>query len=457
MKGQRTDCCDIHALAPYVGNARRHTASQIQQIADSIREFGWTLPVLADGKGIVAGHARVLAAQLLYAAGETIRLPSGQELPVGTVPVLDCTGWTATQRRAYILADNRLAELATWDPDLLTDELSSLLDLGFDIELLGFDADDLAALRPAEVIANLLDADEVPEPPAVPVTRSGDLWQLGEHRLLCGNALDARAMQRLLAGGVADLVITDPPYNVAYEGKTVKRMRIANDDMSDGAFGQFLLTAYRNISAGCKPGACIYVFHADTEGITFRRAFEAAGLKLAQCCVWVKQAFVLGRSDYHWQHEPVLYGWKPGAAHEWHGDRAQSTVWAFDRPSRSHEHPTMKPVTLLAYLIRNSSRAGEIVLDPFAGSGSTLMACEATGRSARLIELDPRFCDVIARRWTTATGLDAILADYGRTFDQVAESRLAGEPEPPVDMPPTRVRGALAGLKDWLSRRLRRQ
>jgi DNA modification methylase len=447
----------VAELAAYGRNARQHSPQQIEQIAVSIREFGWTLPVLADANGIVAGHARVAAAQLLYEAGERIRLPNGELVPDGTVPVLDCTGWTTAQRRAYVLADNRLAESATWDAEILAEELSNLLDMGFDVELLGFEADDLEALRPDEVIADLLDADEAPEPPAMPVTRPGDLWQLGEHRLLCGDALDAGAMRRLLAGGVADLVITDPPYNVAYEGKTAKRMHIANDDMSEGAFGQFLLSAYRNIAAGSKPGASIYVFHADTEGMAFRRAFEAAGLKLAQCCVWVKQSFVLGRSDYHWQHEPVLYGWKPGAAHVWHGDRSQSTVWAFDRPSRSEEHPTMKPVALLAYLIGNSSRAGDVVLDPFAGSGSTLMACEATGRQARVIELDMRFCDVILRRWMAATGLDATLADDGRTFDEVAENRPAGEPEPTADVPPPRARGALAAVKNWLSRRLRRK
>lgn len=446
-------------LAPNDRNARRHAIDQVEKIADSIREFGWTLPVLADACGIVAGHARAQAAQLLYDAGERIRLPNGDLLPDGTVPVLDCTGWTTTQRRAYTLADNRLAELATWDSELLTEELSSLLDIGFDMELLGFDVDDLVALRPDAVMDDVLDVDEAPELPAVPVTRPGDLWQMGDHRLLCGDALDASAMQRLLTGAVADLVITDPPYNVAYEGKTAKRMHIANDDMSDGAFGQFLLLAYRNIAAGCRQGACVYVFHADTEGTTFRRAFEAAGLKLAQCCVWVKQAFVLGRSDYHWQHEPVLYGWKPGAAHQWHGDRTQSTVWTFDRPSRSEEHPTMKPVALLAYLVGNSSRAGEIVLDPFAGSGSTLMACEGTGRRARVIELDPRFCDVIVRRWMTATGLDATLADDGRTFDQVAETRAAVEPKPSAEMPPPspRPRGALAAIRDWVGRRLRRK
>lgn len=457
MKKPQVRFRPVSGLVPYSRNARQHGATQIQQIAASILEFGWTLPVLADAEGTVAGHARVLAAEVIYEAGQRIRLPNGDLIPDGTVPVLDCTGWSSAQRRAYILADNRLAEVATWDSEILSEELSSLLDMGFDVELLGFEADDLVALRPHAVMDGVLDVDEAPEPPAVPVTRPGDLWQLGDHRLLCGDARDANAMQRLLAGAMADLVITDPPYNVAYEGKTAKRMHIANDDMSDGAFGQFLLLAYRNIAASCRQGACVYVFHADTEGTTFRRAFEAAGLKLAQCCVWVKQAFVLGRSDYHWQHEPVLYGWKPGAAHEWHGDRAQSTVWTFDRPSWSEEHPTMKPVALLAYLIGNSSRAGELVLDPFAGSGSTLMACEATGRRARVIELDPRFCDVIVQRWTSATGLDAILADDGRTFDQIAGARVADDPEPLTEMPHPQLPGALAALKDWLRRRLRRK
>jgi DNA modification methylase len=412
----------VAELAPYARNARTHSADQIEQLADSIREFGWTLPVLADRDGIVAGHARVQAAKLLYDAGEAIRLPSGDEIPAGTVPVLDCTGWNVAQRRAYILADNRLAENASWDPDLLAGELSELLDMGFDVDVLGFDADELQPLLPDEPVRELVGADDAPEAPAKPVSRRGDVWVLGDHRLICGDALDAASMQTLLGGARADLVVTDPPYNVAYEGKTADRLRIENDAMSGDAFQRFLLAAYRNVSAALRPGGGVYVFHADTEGIAFRRAFAASGLKLAQCCVWVKQSFVLGRHDYHWQHEPVLYGWKPGAAHRWHGDRAQSTVWAFDRPSRNAEHPTMKPVALLEYLIGNSSREGEAVLDPFSGSGSTLMACERLGRRAYAMEIDPRYCDVIVQRWTTATGAEAKFAD-GRSYAEVAAVR----------------------------------
>ncbi|SFB68713.1 DNA modification methylase [Cupriavidus sp. OV038] len=442
----------VAELAPYARNARTHSAAQIEQLADSIREFGWTLPVLADRDGIVAGHARVQAAKLLYDAGEAIRLPSGGEIPAGTVPVIDCTGWTTAQRRAYILADNRLAENASWDTELLAGELSALMDIGFDVDLLGFDEDELKAMRPD--IGAQAEEDDVPPAPAKPVCQPGDLWQLGSHRLLCGDALDRAAMRMLLDGTRADLVVTDPPYNVGYEGKTAERLHIENDAMSGDAFRRFLLAAYQNLAACARPGAGVYVFHADAEGIAFRAAFAAAGLKLAQCCVWVKQSFVLGRNDYHWQHEPVLYGWKPGAAHCWHGDRAQSTVWAFDRPSRSEEHPTMKPVALLEYLIGNSSRVGDVVLDPFGGSGSTLIACEQTGRRAYLMEIDPRYCDVILRRWTAVTGDNARLAD-GRSFEDVAVARAAGVAEPKMDAAAVQRRSVSDALRAWVSRHVR--
>ncbi|WP_066733566.1 site-specific DNA-methyltransferase [Cupriavidus sp. D384] len=431
----------VHALVPYERNARRHTADQIAEIAESLRQFGWTLPVLADARGIVAGHARVEAAKRIYEGGESIRLPDGEIIPPGTVPVLDCTGWTVAQRRAYIIADNRLAESANWDEDLLSQEIDALADLGFDINLLGFDADELAGLRPGRLDAGLTDPDAVPEPPAEPTCKPGDIWQLGEHRLLCGDSTDPSAFSRLLAGAHADLVITDPPYNVAYEGRTAKRLRIANDALASGEFAGFLGAAFRNIAAACRPGAGVYVFHADTEGVAFRQAFEAAGLKLAQCCVWVKQSFVLGRQDYHWQHEPVLYGWKPGAAHVWHGDRSQSTVWNFDRPTKNDDHPTMKPVEMLEYLLTNSSKAGDLVLDPFAGSGSTLIACEQRGRRCVAVELDPRYCDVVIRRWEEFAGDSARIvttlpaAGVPRVTDEIANGVLAR---------------SLAAVKAWL-------
>ncbi|KUE88897.1 hypothetical protein ASL20_09745 [Cupriavidus necator] len=439
---------------PYARNARQHAPTQIQQIAASILEFGWTLPVLADVEGVVAGHARALAAESIYEAGERIRLPNGDLIPDGTVPTLDCTGWTAAQRRAYILADNRLAEVATWDYALLSEELSALLDVGFDVDLLGFDADAFGSMQPDDVVAGLTDPDEAPAAPENPVCRPGDVWFMADHRLLCGDCLCHAHMALLMDGDRADLILTNPPYNVAYEGKTADRLHIRNDAMRGDAFKQFLLAAYRGMATAAKPGAGVYVFHSDTEGLAFRDTFTASGLKLAQCCIWVKQAFVLGRHDYHWQHEPVLYGWKAGAAHQWHGDRSQSTVWQFDRPSRNAEHPTMKPVALLEYLVANSSKSGDVVLDPFAGSGSTIIACEQTGRRARAMEIDPRYCDVIIRRWIAFTGKDARLAD-GRSFAETVEARGTCQAEPMQDRTTAKQPSLVGRLKQWLGRRTR--
>lgn len=422
-------------------NARQHSAEQIEQIKASLREFGWTNPALVAGDDVLAGHGRLEAATQMWAAGECI---ANCPIP-GQVPTVDLSNLSPAERRAYIIADNRLAESATWDTALLGQELAELADLGFDIDLLGFDTDELADLRPDRLVAGPTDPDAVPEPPGEPTCKSGDIWQLGEHRLLCGDATDPSAFSRLLAGAQADLVITDPPYNVAYEGRTAKKLRIANDAMASGEFAGFLGAAFRNIATACRPGAGVYVFHADTEGVAFRQAFEAAGLKLAQCCVWVKQSFVLGRQDYHWQHEPVLYGWKPGAAHVWHGDRSQSTVWNFDRPAKNDDHPTMKPVDMLEYLLANSSKAGDLVLDPFAGSGSTLIACEQRGRRCVAVELDPCYCDVVIRRWEDFTGLRAEPIARRSNAD-LAEGEGVHQQEGPGRR---RER-----MKDWMSRKL---
>lgn len=247
------------------------------------------------------------------------------------------------------------------------------------------------------------------------MTQPGDLWLLGDHRLLCGSATSAQDVERVMGGDRAGLVVTDPPYNVTYVGKTKDALTIQNDTMSGVEFRTFLLDAYKNLFAVTEEGCGIYVFHADTEGLNFRGAMVEAGWKLAQCCIWVKQTLVMGRQDYHWQHEPVLYGWKPGAAHRWFTDRKQTTVWNFDRPSRSTDHPTMKPVDLISYPINNSSKAGDIVLDTFGGSGSTLIAAAKTGRRARLVELDPRYCDVIVRRFEEWSGQEA-KTEAGETF-----------------------------------------
>ncbi len=307
--------------------------------------------------------------------------------------------------RNLALFDNRAAELAEWD----TEVLASLAD---DTDFSGLWDDhelaDLLAAVDATPTDLLVDPDAVPDPPAEPVTQPGDVWTLGRHRLLCGDATSGEDVSRLMGGDLAALVFTDPPYGVAYEGGTPDHLTIANDDLDDPAFHAFLRAAFTNMLVVTRPGGAIYACHADSRGLVVRQAFVEAGWLLKQSLVWVKQSLVLGRQDYQWRHEPILYGWKPGAAHYFVPDRTQTTVWEIDRPARSTEHPTMKPVALVATAVANSSRPGEIVLDPFGGSGSTLIACEQFGRSARLLELDPRYCDVIVQRWEQATGRTAI-------------------------------------------------
>lgn len=399
----------IDRLVPYARNARTHSDEQVAQIAASIKEWGWTTPVLADPTGqIIAGHGRVMAAR---------------KLGLTEVPVMVADGWTDAQKRAYVLADNKLALNAGWDEELLALELSELQDLGADLGLIGFDDDELAKLMKAGGTEGLTDPDEAPEVAQFAVTQPGEIWLMGPHRLLCGDATMLNDADKLMDGYKADLIVTDPPYNVAYEGGTKDKLKIKNDDMDDESFYQFLLAAYTNYFAVAKDGCGIYVFHADSEGTNFRKAMKDSGFKLAQCCIWVKQSLVLGRQDYQWQHEPVLYGWREGGKHKWYSDRKQTTVWRFDKPTRNDVHPTMKPVDLIAYPIENSSRGGDIVIDFFGGSGSTLIACERTGRVSRTMELDPKYCDVIVKRWQDFTGQKATLAGDGRTFDEVADGR----------------------------------
>jgi DNA modification methylase len=392
----------INRPIPYARNARKIPQQAIDKVAASIQEFGFRQPIVVDKQGvIVAGHTRLLAAQ---------------KLGLEQVPVHIASELSPTQIKAYRLADNRLALEASFDNDLLALELAELRLDDFALELTGFDPDELATM---EALGNstdegLTDEDEVPPTPETPVTAEGDLWTLGNHRLLCGDSTNLTHVQRLMNGQEADLVVTDPPYNVAYEGKTKEALTIKNDRLGDGAFFDFLFQVYTNLYTILKDGAGIYVFHADTEGLNFRRALIESGFKLAQCCVWVKQAMVMGRQDYHWQHEPVLYGWKPTGPHHWYADRKQTTIWKFDRPMRNGEHPTMKPLALVEYPILNSSRQGDVVVDLFGGSGSTLLACEKNARLCRTMELDPKYSDVILQRWTNFTGKDPVRQDGAR-------------------------------------------
>jgi len=418
----------IEALIPYARNSRTHSDSQVAQIAASLDEFGMVGAIVVRDGVIAKGHGTLAAVRKLYAAGKRLYPPPGraqcaEPFPDGTVPVLDASGWTDAQFRAFVIADNKLAELAGWDSELLALELGELQADGFDLSLTGFDELELGDMFPTEPKAGLTEDDETPEPPADPVSQAGDIWRLGNHRVMCGDSVSIDDVARLMDGYKADLIVTDPPYNVAYQGGTSDKLTIQNDSMSGEAFYRFLLDAYTAMFSVAKDGAGLYVFHADSEGMNFRKAMTDAGFKLAQCCIWVKQSLVMGRQDYHWQHEPVLYGWKPTGPHRWYSDRKQTTVWNFDRPSRNDVHPTMKPVALIEYPITNSSRGGDVVLDLFGGSGSTLIACEKTGRHSRLMELDPRYCDVIVKRWQDFTGQQAHLGESDMTFADIEAAR----------------------------------
>lgn len=414
---------EVSALIPYAKNSRTHDDKQIAQLAASIGEFGFRNPILVDGLGIIAGHGRLMAAK---------------KLGLKKVPTIDCSDLTEAQKKAYIIADNKLALNAGWDSVMLSSELQELEELGFDLGIIGFDNKELDTLMAPEVTEGLVDEDEVPEAPPEPRTKLGDIYIMGAHRLMCGDSTSIDAVEKLMEGKKCDMVWTDPPYNVAIEGSAGT---IMNDDMSDESFKDFLTAVYSCYYLTMKDGAVIYVAHADTERVNFTQCFKESGLKLSQVLIWVKQAGTLSRQDFNWQHEPILYGWKEGAGHYFCGDFTRTTVIDDDidikklnkkelealvnsmrtegkttvlrenRPSKSDLHPTMKPVNLVQRMIEWSSSAGESVLDLFGGSGSTLIACEKTGRKARLMELDPKYCDVIVKRWEDFTGKTATLAE----------------------------------------------
>lgn len=385
----------VSSLIPYARNSRTHSDEQVAQIAASIREFGFTNPVLIDANGtIIAGHGRVLAAK---------------KLGLIEVPCLRLGHLTPSQIRAYVIADNKIALNAGWDDEMLKAELLTLQEEGFNTDLTGFSDDELNALLTVETVEGETDPDEVPETPVEPITKLGDIWILGNHRLMCGDSTSIDSVNRLMGGEHANLLLTDPPYNVAYEGKTEDALTIQNDSMDNDSFAQFLRDVYSTADTVMKEGAVFYIWHADSEGLNFRKAAFEVGWKVRQCLIWNKNSLVMGRQDYHWKHEPCLYGWKDGAAHFWGSDRTQTTVLNFNRPSRNGEHPTMKPVELFEYQIKNSSKPSDVVLDLFGGSGTTAIACEKTGRKARLMELDPKYCDVIVKRWEDFTGKKARL------------------------------------------------
>ncbi len=440
---------DITALVPNPRNPNQHSDKQIELLAKIIKNQGWRAPITVSTRSgfIVRGHGRLLAAQLLG---------------VSRVPVDRQEYATEAEEWADLIADNRIAELSQIDDSLLASLMAELNTSDFDVSLTGFSdkqIDNLIAdFNTTEVREDNFDPAAAASEISELMTKPGDVWQLGRHRLMCGDATVRSDVEKLMDGKLAAMVFTDPPYNVNYQGGTGDKLTIKNDNMSASQFNQFLHDAFASMYDVTEPGGAIYVCHADSEGSNFRGALQETGWLLKQCLIWAKNQFVLGRQDYQWQHEPILYGWKPGAAHKFFGGRKQgtvieeaapiivredddgalltftagiqtvtlrvpsfevlqagddslSTVWRFEKPVRNGEHPTMKPIGLCARAIQNSTRSGDIVADFFGGSGSTLMAAEQTGRKCLSMELDPVYCDVIIRRWEEFTGQKAAVSN----------------------------------------------
>ena len=382
-------------IQPYADNAKKHPDKQVKMIADSIKRFGWQQPIVVDKNGIIiVGHGRY---QAFKKYGEGMDEPWVTDNEGNTISGKQGRELTAKQVKSYRLADNKLNE-SDWDLELVIEELKDIDDPALQ-EITGFDMDLL--IQPDEK------DDEVPETPEEPRSKLGDLYELGKHRVLCGDSTKLEDVERLMGGKKADILVTDPPYNVNYTGKTKDALKIENDTMSDDKFRQFLSDAYAAADTVMKPGAVFYIWHADSEGYNFRGAAHDIGWKVRQCLIWNKNNMVMGRQDYHWKHEPCLYGWKEGT-HLWNSDRTQTTVLEFNRPSRNEQHPTMKPIELLAYQIQNNTKGEDIVLDSFLGSGSTLIAAEKTGRICYGLELDPKYVDVIVQRYVDYTGNETI-------------------------------------------------
>lgn len=379
---------ELDKLVPYVNNARTHSPEQINKLRASLREFGFINPVIIDKDyGIIAGHGRVIAAR---------------EEGIEKIPCVFADHLTEAQKKAYILADNRMALDAGWDEELLRVEIEALQAEAFDVSLTGFDEKEITDLfkdTQEEVKDDDYDLTAALEKAAF--VKKGDLWVVGRHRLLCGDATNAEDVDKLCEGKLVNLILTDPPYGVSF--KSASGLTIQNDSMKNEELYSFLLAAFKNMVSHLEPGGSAYVFHADTEGLNFRRAFIDAGLHLAGCCIWVKNSLVLGRSDYQWQHEPVLYGFLKNGKHQWYSDRKQTTIWNFDKPKRNENHPTSKPLDLLGYPLKNSTQENAIVLDTFGGSGSTLMACELSNRICYTMELDEKYASVILRRYVEDT------------------------------------------------------
>ena len=390
----KIEIADINTIKPYENNPRKLKDLAIEKVAMSLKEYGFRQPIVVDkDRIIVVGHTRFRASK---------------KLGFKEVPITIADNLTTEQINAYRIADNRTAEESEWDSELLKMEIKDLEAKDFKLDLLGFNEDQLNDML-FEEKQGLTDEDEVPEAPEEPISKLGDIWKLGNHKLICGDSTILNNYEKLFNENKADLLMTDPPYNVDYEGKTKDKLTIQNDSKNDDDFLQFLTDAFNNCAIHLKLGCSFYIFHSDWYGLEFRQSIKNSDLELKQNLIWAKNSMVMGRQDYQWQHEPCLYGWKRGASHSWYSDRKQTTIIKYDRPSKSKLHPTMKPVGLVEYLIKNSSKQEDIVLDPFLGSGTTLIACEKQSRICYGIELDPKYCDVIVKRWEQFTGKKAEL------------------------------------------------
>ena len=399
-------------LIPYVNNARSHSPEQITKLRSSLREFGFVNPILIDRQhNVIAGHGRLIAAK---------------EEGITEVPCVFVDHLTEAQKKAYILADNRTALDAGWDEEMLKIELEGLLGMDFDLGLTGFDEKELADLFAGDNKSDVKDDDFdlTAALEKASFVERGDIWTVGRHRVMCGDATDRDDVTKLMNGKKANLVLTDPPYGVSF--KSSSGLTIKNDGMKNEEFYNFLLAAFQNMAAHLENGASAYVFHADTEGLNFRRAFIEAGFHLSGCCIWVKNSLVLGRSDYQWQHEPILYGFLQNGKHNWYSDRKQTTIWNFNKPKRNGDHPTSKPLDLLGYPLCNSTQTNAVVLDTFGGSGGTLLACEQADRICYMMELDEKYASVILRRFAEDTGnTDSVFVE--RNGERIAYSSLVKE------------------------------
>lgn len=403
----------IDRLIPYARNPRIHSDTQVAQIAASIASFGFNNPILVDTQsGIIAGHGRLLAAR---------------KLQLREVPVIVLDHLSEAQKRAYILADNKLAQNAGWDEELLRCELAALNVEDFNLDLIGFDDEELTRLLADQETQGLTDEDAIPEVPVRPVSAAGDLWLLGDHQLLVGDATRREDVDRLMAGDGADLIFTDPPYNVAYEGYTDDRLTIPGDRLTAEEFQRFLLTVCHHYRQIAKPGASLYLCHASSWQREFQNALEQAGFEVRCQIIWAKNTFAWGFGRYKFQHEPLFYAHVAGQKDPWYGDKSQSTLWPENKPAANRIHPTAKPVELIERALVNSSKRGDLVVDLFGGSGSTLIACERRGRTARLMEIDPKYADCIVRRWQDYTGKPAVTEASGHCFDDVARERVGAK------------------------------